>query len=64
MVDKFTKWVEAKPLDKIDSKQAMGFIQDIIFRFGISNYIITNNGTQFTGEKFLDFYDDNNICVE
>jgi hypothetical protein len=25
-VDKFTKWIEAKPLSKIDSRQAMDFI--------------------------------------
>jgi hypothetical protein len=33
-VDKSTKWIEVKPLAKIGSKQAMDFIQDIIFRFG------------------------------
>jgi hypothetical protein len=30
-IDKFTKWIEARPLDKIRSKQAVSFIQDIIF---------------------------------
>jgi hypothetical protein len=63
-VNKFTKWIKAKPLAKIGSKQAVDFIQDIIFGFGIPNSIITNNDTQFTEEKFLDFYDDNNIRVD
>jgi hypothetical protein len=63
-VNKFTKWIKAKPLAKIGSKQAVDFIQDIIFGFGIPNSIITDNDTQFTGEKFLDFYDDNNIRVD
>jgi hypothetical protein len=62
-VDKFTNWVEAKPLAKIGSKQVIDFIQDIIFHFGVPNSIITYNGTQFTGEKFLDFCDDNNISM-
>jgi hypothetical protein len=44
-VYKFTKWIEAKPLAKISSRQAMDFIQDIIFHFGIPNSIITNNNT-------------------
>jgi hypothetical protein len=44
-IDKFTKWVKAKPLSKIGSKQAMEFIQDIIFSFGVPNYIITDNST-------------------
>jgi hypothetical protein len=63
-VDKFTKWIEAKALAKIGSRQAVDFIQDIIFRFGIPNSIITNNDTQFTGEKFLDLCDNNNIHVD
>jgi hypothetical protein len=63
-VDKFTKWFEAKPLAKIGSKQAVDFIQDIIFCFEVPNSIITNNGTQFTREKFLDFCDGNNNSVD
>jgi hypothetical protein len=60
-VDKFTKWIEARPLANISSKQAVSFVQDIIFRFEVPNSIITDNGTQFTGERFLDLCDDNNI---
>jgi hypothetical protein len=33
VVDKFTKWIKVKPLAKIGSKQAVDFIQDIIFSF-------------------------------
>jgi hypothetical protein len=32
--------------------------------FRVPNSIITDRGTQFTGEKFLDFCDDNNIHVD
>jgi hypothetical protein len=63
-VDKFTKWIEARPLAKIGSKQLVNFIQDIIFHFGVPNSIITDNDTQFAEEKFLDFYDNNNIRVD
>jgi hypothetical protein len=64
VVDKFTKWIEVKPLEKIGSKQAVDFIQDIIFCFVVPNSIITDNGPQFTEERFLDFYDGNNIHVD
>jgi transposase InsO family protein len=37
---------------------------DIIYLFGIPNTIITDNGTQFTRTKFLNFCDDNNIRVD
>jgi hypothetical protein len=49
MIDKFTKWIEARPLAKIGSMQIVNFIQDIIFRFRVPNSIITDNGTQFIG---------------
>jgi hypothetical protein len=45
LVDKFTKWIEAKPLAKIGAKRAMDFIQDIIFYFWVPNSIITDNST-------------------
>jgi hypothetical protein len=48
-VVKFTKWVEVKRLAKLGSKQAMDFIEDIIFCFRIPNSIIIDNDTQFTG---------------
>jgi len=62
-VDKFSKWIEARPIMKIRSKQPVLFLTDIIHRFGIPNIIITDNGTQFTGKKFLDFCDRHHIRV-
>jgi hypothetical protein len=49
-VGKFTKWIEARPMAKIDSKQVVSFVLDIVFCFGVPNSIITDNGTQFTGK--------------
>jgi transposase InsO family protein len=45
------------------SKEVMSFFTDIINRFDIPNTIITDNETQFTGNKFLNFCDDNNLRV-
>jgi transposase InsO family protein len=64
MTNQFTKWIEARPMAKIGSRQAVNFIQDIIFYFGVPNSIITDNDTQFTGEKFLEFCNGNNIRVD
>jgi hypothetical protein len=35
-VDKFTKWVEAKPIGKLDGKTALKFVKNIVIRFGES----------------------------
>ena len=63
-IDKFTKWIEAKPIARVRSEDAMEFFLDIIYIFGVPNSIITNNGTLFTGKKFLRFHDDYGIRVD
>ena len=52
-VDKFTKWIEARPISVIKSEQDMLFFLDIVHHFEVSNSIITDNDTQFTGKKFI-----------
>jgi hypothetical protein len=44
-VDKFTKWIEEKPITSLKSEQAVSFFQDTVHRFGFPNLIITDNGT-------------------
>jgi transposase InsO family protein len=63
-VDKFSKWIEARPIVNVHSEGVVSFFTDFIYRFRIPNTIITDNGTQFTGKKFLNFCDDNNIRVD
>jgi transposase InsO family protein len=62
-IDKFSKWIEVRPLNTIRSEQAVAFT-NIINRFGVPNSIITDNGTQFTDRKFLDFCEDHHIRVD
>ena len=52
-VDKFTKWVEARPISTIKFEQVVLFFLDIVHHFGVSNSITTDNGMQFTKKKFL-----------
>ena len=46
-VDKFTKWIEAKPIKKLNCPIAVTFISDITVQYGIPHSIITDNGTNF-----------------
>jgi len=62
-IDKFSKWIEARPITNIRYEQAALFFTNIIHQFGIPNVIITDNGTQFTDKKFLDFCDRHHIRV-
>jgi ribonuclease HI/transposase InsO family protein len=63
-IDKLSKWIEVRPLNSIRSEEAVAFFTNIIHRFGVPNSIITDNGTQFTGRKFLDFCEDYHIRVD
>jgi transposase InsO family protein len=56
-IDKFSKWIKVRPLTSIRSEQTVAFFTNIIHRF-------TDNGTQFTGKKFLDFCEDHHIRVD
>jgi transposase InsO family protein len=56
VTDYFTKWVEAIPLKTITSKNMIDFIKEhIIYRFGIPQTIMTDQGTMFTSGQFEDF---------
>ena len=46
-VDKFTKWIEVKPIKNLNGPTAVTFIADITTRYGIPHRIITENGTNF-----------------
>ena len=51
-VDKFTKWIEAKPIKNLDGSTTVTFFKDIILRYGYPNNIITDDGTNFAKGAF------------
>jgi transposase InsO family protein len=53
-----------RPITNLRAKQAVTFFTDIVCRFGVPNSIITDNGSQFTGRKFLEFCDKFHIRVD
>nr|CAE01914.2 OSJNBb0070J16.8 [Oryza sativa Japonica Group]CAE02343.1 OSJNBb0072M01.4 [Oryza sativa Japonica Group] len=62
-VDKFSKWIEAKPVITITADKARDFFINIVHRFGVPNRIITDNGTQFMGGVFKDLCEDFGIKI-
>jgi transposase InsO family protein len=63
-IDKFLKLIEVHPISNLRSEQAVLFFTDIVHRFGLPNSIITDNGTQFTGRKFLELCDSCHIRMD
>jgi hypothetical protein len=50
-IDKFTKWIEVKPVMATTASKAAEFIEEISHMFGVPNWIITDLGTSFTGSE-------------
>jgi transposase InsO family protein len=63
-IDKFSKWVEVRPITNLRAEQVVSFFTDIIHQFGVPNSIITDDGSQFTGRKFLEFCDKHHIRMD
>jgi ribonuclease HI/transposase InsO family protein len=63
-VDKFTKWVEAKPIKKCDGKTATKFLRELIYRYGYPHSIITDNGTNFAKGEMADFCEEKGIRLD
>ena len=51
MVDKFTKWIEAKPVKTTESGPVIDFIFGVVHRYGISHSIITDNAMNFMADE-------------
>ena len=63
-VDKFTKWIEVKPIRKCDGHTAVSFLKDIIMRYGHAHSIITDNGTNFAERAFARFCKEKRIRLD
>jgi hypothetical protein len=55
-MDKLTKWIEAKPIKKLDGSSTIKFFNEIITRYGVPHSIITDKGTNFTKGVFAEYY--------
>jgi hypothetical protein len=60
-IDKFTKWIEYKPIAKLTPDRVVDFISDILHRFGFPNTIIMDLGSNFTANQFWEFCE--NACI-
>jgi hypothetical protein len=64
MVDKFTKWIEVKPISKCDGHTVVKFLKDIILRYGFPHSIITDNGSNFAQWPFARYCEEVGIWLD
>jgi hypothetical protein len=63
-VEKFTKWIEAKPITKCGGKIATKFVRELIYRYGFPHSIISDNGTNFVKDALAEFCREHNIRLD
>jgi hypothetical protein len=63
-IDKFTKWIEYKPITTLSGDRVVSFICDILHRFSFANTIITDLGSNFHSHQFWDFCECTTIEVK
>jgi hypothetical protein len=44
-IDKFSKWVEVRPIKNLRAEQVLTFFTEIVYHFGVPNSIVTDNGS-------------------
>jgi hypothetical protein len=63
-IDKFSKWIEAKPVRKADGSTALKFVCTLVVRYGIPHSIITDNDTNFAQGELKDYCNDVGIRLD
>ena len=61
MVDKLTKWIEAKLVKMAESGPVIDFISGVVHRYGVPHSIITDNGSNFTANEVKTWCDNMGI---
>jgi hypothetical protein len=63
-IDKFTKWIEVKPITCIKAGRVLDFLDELVHRYGLPHRIIKNLGSNFKNHKFWEYYENSGIDVQ
>lgn len=61
IVDSFSKWTEVFKTKEMTSEFTISKLRDCFCRFGLVDYIVSDNGRQFTSGDFAEFTKNNQI---
>ena len=62
-IDKFTKWIEVKMVTCPKADRVLDFLYEIVHRYGLSNRIITDLGSNLNNHQFWEYYKNSGIDV-
>jgi hypothetical protein len=62
-IDKFTKWIEVKPVTCPKADRVLDFLDELVHRYGLPNRIITDLGSNFNNHQFWEYCENSGIGV-
>jgi hypothetical protein len=62
-IDKFTKWIEVKPVTCPKADRILDFLDELVHRYGLPHRIITDLGSNFNNHQFWEFCENSGIDV-
>jgi IS30 family transposase len=63
-IDKFTKWIEVKPVTYPKADRVLDFLDELMHRYRLSQRIITDLGSNFNNHQFWDYCENSGIDVQ
>jgi hypothetical protein len=62
-IDKFTKWIEVKPVTCPKADRVLDFLHELVHRYGLPLRIITDLGSNFNNHQFWEYCENSGIDV-
>jgi hypothetical protein len=63
-IDKFTKWIEVKPVTCPKADRVLGLLDELVHRYELPHRIITDLGSNFNNHQFWEYYKNSGIDVQ
>jgi hypothetical protein len=62
-IDKFTKWIEVKPVTYLKADRVLDFLDELVHHYGLPHRIITDLGSNFNNHQFWEYCENSGIDV-
>jgi hypothetical protein len=63
-IDKFTKWIEIKPVTCPKADRVLDFLDELVHRYELPHRIITDLGSNFNNHQFWEYCENSGIDVQ
>jgi transposase InsO family protein len=62
-IDKFTKWIEVKPVTFPNADRVLNFLDELVHRYGLPHRTITDLGSNFNNHQFWEYCENSGIDI-